>query len=72
MEEEGGAAWIRRKRTLQHTKTLCSPNPQVPEATCSVRLSERDAAEVVAAAEAPPAPNEAALRAARRFLEHHG
>jgi uncharacterized protein (DUF1778 family) len=48
------------------------PQLQVPEATCSIRLSERDAAEVMAAAETPPAPNEAALQAARRFLEHHG
>jgi hypothetical protein len=48
------------------------PQPQAPEATCSIRFSERDAAEVMAAAESPPAPNEAALRAARRFLEHHG
>jgi hypothetical protein len=48
------------------------PQPQVPEATCSVRLSERDEAEVMAAAEKPPAPNEAAVQAARRFLERHG
>jgi hypothetical protein len=43
-----------------------------PEPTCSVDLSERDAAAVMASAENPPAPNEAALQAARRFLEHHG
>jgi hypothetical protein len=48
------------------------PQPQVPEATCSVRLSERDEAAVMAVAEKPPAPNEAALQAARRFLERHG
>lgn len=48
------------------------PQHQVPEATCSVRLSERDEAEVLAAAEKPPAPNEAALQAARRFIQHHG
>ena len=48
------------------------PEPQVPEATCSVRLSERDEAEVMAAAENPPAPNEAALQAARRFIQRHG
>jgi hypothetical protein len=48
------------------------PQSQVPEATCSVRLSERDEAEVLATAENPPAPNEAALRAAKRFLERHG
>ena len=48
------------------------PEPQVPEATCSVRLSERDEAQVLAAAENPPAPNEAALQAARRFMQRHG
>jgi hypothetical protein len=54
-----------------------SENPAIPPHelaadTCSVRLSERDAAEVMAAAENPPAPTEAALRAARQFLQGHG
>lgn len=49
-----------------------APPPQAPEVTCSVRLSERDEAAVMAAAETPPAPNEAALQAARRFLLRHG
>jgi len=48
------------------------PPPQVPEATCSVRLSERDEAAVLAAAENPPTPNEAALQAAKRFMQRHG
>ncbi len=48
------------------------PQPPAPEVTCSVRLSERDAAEVMATAEKPPAPNEAALQAARRFIQRHG
>lgn len=48
------------------------PPVQEPVATCSVRLSERDAAEVMAVADNPPAPNEAALEAARRFLQRHG
>jgi hypothetical protein len=48
------------------------PPLQVAEATCSVRLSERDAAEVMATAAKPPAPNEAALQAARRFIQRHG
>jgi uncharacterized protein (DUF1778 family) len=43
----------------------------VPEATGSVRLSEKDETEVMALAEKPPAPNEAALQAARRFIERH-
>jgi hypothetical protein len=46
--------------------------PQTPEPVCSVELSERDADAVLAAAENPPAPTEAALQAARRFLRHHG
>ena len=48
------------------------PEPQAPEAVCSVRLSERDEAAVLAAADKPPAPNEAALQAARRFIQRHG
>ncbi len=46
--------------------------PALPEDSCSVRLSERDAAEVMATADNPPAPNEAALNAAKRFLQQHG
>jgi len=48
------------------------PQPQGPEATCSVRLSEKDEAQVLAAAENPPAPNAAAIRAARRLLQRDG
>lgn len=48
------------------------PMPQVAEATCSIRLSERDEAAVMSAADKPPAPNEAALQAARRFIQRHG
>jgi hypothetical protein len=48
------------------------PAPEVPEATCSVRLTERDEAEVLAAAEKPPSPNAAALQAAKRFLQRYG
>jgi hypothetical protein len=48
------------------------PPRDAPEDTCSVRLSEKDAAQVMASAEDPPPPNEAALRAARRFLQNHG
>jgi hypothetical protein len=49
-----------------------APPSQAPEVTCSVRLSERDEAAVLAAVEHPPAPNEAAVQAARRFLQRHG
>jgi hypothetical protein len=48
------------------------PEPQAPQATCSVRLSERDEAQVLATAENPPPPNEAAVQAARRFVQRHG
>jgi len=45
---------------------------EVSEDTCSVSLSETDATDVMATAENPPAANETALRAARRFLQQHG
>lgn len=48
------------------------PQPQAPEAACSVHLSERDEAAVLAAADTPPPPNEAALQAAKRFSKRHG
>jgi hypothetical protein len=48
------------------------PQPPAPEAGCSVRLSERDEAAVLAAADKPPAPNEAALQAVRRFIRNRG
>ena len=48
------------------------PQPPAPEAACSIRLSERDEAAVMTAADKPPDPNDAALQAARRFLERHG
>ena len=56
----------------QTQASTASPEAQAPEATCSVRLSEKDEAEVLATAENPPAPNEAALQAARRFMQRHG
>lgn len=64
-------------RTQIDTQTCGSaagiiPPSQAPEAICSVRLSERDEAQVMAAAEKPPAPNEAALKAARRFMQRNG
>ena len=54
------------------TESPLAPQPPAPESTCSVRLSERDEAAVLAAAEKPPAPNDAAMHAARRFLQRHG
>ena len=61
--------------TLLGVPTCGSPeilHPQAPETTCSIQLSERDAAEVMVMAEKPPAPNEAALQAARRFIQRRG
>jgi len=49
-----------------------SSSPQAPATVSSVPLSERDETAVLAAAEQPPAPNEAALQAARRYSQRHG
>lgn len=59
-------------KTQTDDSTPVKRQSQAPEATCSVRLSERHAAEVEASADTPPVPNEAALQAARRFLQSHG
>jgi uncharacterized protein (DUF1778 family) len=48
------------------------PASGIPEDSCCVRLSDRDAAQVVASAENPPAPNPAALEAAKRYMQEHG
>jgi uncharacterized protein (DUF1778 family) len=62
----------RTQTEFQPHDHAATPAPQPPEGTCSVRLSERDEAQVLAAAENPPAPNEAALQAARRFMQRNG
>lgn len=68
-----------RRSSLDKTQTTTDaqespllPKGQVPEASCSVRLSEKDEAAILAAADQPPTPNEAAVRAARRFIQRHG
>jgi uncharacterized protein (DUF1778 family) len=53
------------------------PTPVVPpsdplENECCVRLSDRDAEQVLKSIDPPPAPNEAALAAAKRFLQKQG
>lgn len=58
------------------TVQTCS-NPTIAlsetlEDDCCVRLSDRDAARVLAAIENPPAPNAKAILAALRFLQKHG
>ena len=63
------------ENTLTGVPTCGRPeilHTQLPEATCSIRLSERDEAEIMAMAEKPPTPNEAALQAARRFTQRRG
>lgn len=57
---------------VQASGSAAIPQPQAAEATCSIRLSAKDEAAVMAAAESPPLPNDAALQAARRFLQRHG
>jgi hypothetical protein len=69
---KGGAAWkIVVTPTLAGDSPVLPPQEPVADA-CSVFLSERDAAEVMAAAENPLAPNDTALHAAKRFLQSHG
>jgi uncharacterized protein (DUF1778 family) len=58
--------------TLPGCESPAPVRPALPEDTCSVRLSDRDAAEVMATADNPPAPNAAALNAAKRFLQRDG
>ncbi len=50
------------------------PLPTLPVDGCCVRLSERDAEQVVRDAEKPPAPVPAAVEAAKWFLQRqqHG
>jgi hypothetical protein len=48
------------------------PPPAPPEDSCCVRLSERDAEQVLASAANPPAPTATAIEAAKRFMQKHG
>jgi hypothetical protein len=58
--------------TIPGNQPLAVPLGATPEDSCSVQLSEKDAAAVLEAAENPPAPNEAAVAAAKWFLKEHG
>ena len=58
--------------TIQTLESFATPPTQASEAACSVKISDRDAAEIMATAEKPPPPNEAALLAARRFVQRLG
>ena len=70
--KEGRYSVDNTQTSVESYKNAAIPQPPAPEATCSVHLSERDEADVLAAAENPPTPNEAAVQAARRFLQRHG
>jgi len=67
--EQGAAV---ERTAAQPSGNSGMPQSQAPEPSSVVRLSARDEAAVLATAEHPPAPNEAALQAARRFTERHG
>jgi len=63
---------------MEHVE-IAVPEPvtttaRLPVDGCSVRLSERDAEQILRAAENPPPPVEAALEASRRYLkrQEHG
>ncbi len=58
--------------TAQRSEPPAAAKRDRPEDGCCVRLSERDAEQVMTTAENPPAPNAAALSAAKRFLQHRG
>ncbi len=60
---------------MEHVETAvpqpAAPPARLPADGCSVRLSERDAEQVLHDAEHPPAPVAAALEAARRYMKRH-
>jgi uncharacterized protein (DUF1778 family) len=61
-----------REMPVQTGRNIASSRHDLLENDCCVRLSDRDADQVLAAIENPPAPNAAALTAARRFSQKHG
>jgi hypothetical protein len=58
--------------TVQTPRDISIPPPDLLVNDLCVRLSDRDADQVLASVENPPAPNTVALTAARRFLQKHG
>ena len=60
-------------KTPASTATLQqSSRVRTPEDECHVQLSARDATQFLETMENPPAPNEAALRAARLYKDNYG
>lgn len=57
---------------VRRAKVIAEKDLHFHEEDLPLKLSERDAARVVEATENPPAPNQAARRAAKRFKKHHG
>jgi uncharacterized protein (DUF1778 family) len=57
---------------VRRAKVIAEKDLRFHEEDFPVRLSARDAAGVLEAMENPPAPNQAARRAAKRFRKHHG
>jgi len=57
---------------VRRAKVIAEKDLHFLEEEFPLKLSTRDAASVVEAMENPPAPNQAARRAARRVQKHHG
>lgn len=57
---------------VRKAKVIAEKDLRFHEEDFPLKLSARDAAGVLEALENPPAPNQAARRAAKRFKKHHG
>jgi hypothetical protein len=57
---------------VRKAKVIPEKDLRFHEEDFPVELSEKDAARLVEVLDAPPAPNKAARRAARRFRKGHG
>lgn len=57
---------------VRRGKVIAEKDLRCHEEDFPVKLSARDASAVVEAMENPPAPNQAARRAAKRFRKHYG
>ena len=56
---------------VRKAKVIAEKDLRFHEEDFPVKLSARDAAQVVESLENPPAPNRAARRAVKRFRKHH-
>lgn len=57
---------------VRRAKVIAEKDLRFHEEDFPIKLSAQDAASVVEAMQNPPAPNQAASRAARRARKHHG